>query len=121
MRFRGLLLGLFLLPAVVGAYLLAGSATEDGTPRCDGIIEEYGDAERSGPMKPGETCDLYDFADGRSQGTRSYEQQRKAQETKASKHGLVGGVCLVYGLAGACAVIAGRRAAPAPPGKPTPP
>ncbi|WP_225635173.1 hypothetical protein [Streptomyces solaniscabiei] len=53
MRARGALLGLFLVPVAVGAYFLFRAATADGTPVCDGTIVEYGDAERSGPMKPG--------------------------------------------------------------------
>ncbi|CAM5618342.1 hypothetical protein SVIOM342S_00537 [Streptomyces violaceorubidus] len=85
MSFRGLLLGLFAVPVVVGGYFLTATATADGTPQCDGIITEYGDAERSGPMKPGETCDLYDFTDGRSAGTRTYAQQQKAQDAEATR------------------------------------
>jgi hypothetical protein len=98
--FRGLLLCLFAVPVVVGAYFLTEAATAGGTPQCDGIIEEYGDAERSGPMKPGETCDLYDFTDGRSAGTRTYEQQRKAQDADAGRDYWTGGLWLAYGVAG---------------------
>ncbi|MFA3876621.1 hypothetical protein ABS735_23505 [Streptomyces sp. MMCC 100] len=100
MTFRGLLLGLFVVPVVVGVYFLTEAATADGTPQCDGIIEEYGDAERSGPMKPGETCDLYDFTDGRSAGTRTYEQQKKAQDEEATDDYRAGGWWLAYGLTG---------------------
>ncbi|MDT0613815.1 hypothetical protein [Streptomyces lancefieldiae] len=107
---RGLALALFLLvPAVVGAVIVVRAATADGTPRCDGIIKEYGDAERSGVMKPGETCDLYDFADGRSAGTRTYDQQKKAQEEEASDDYLVGGLLLVYGLAAPAVTWKSRR------------
>lgn len=115
MSFRSLLLGLFAVPVVVGAYYLTEAATADGTPRCDGIIEEYGDQERSGPMKPGETCDLYDFADGRSAGTRTYEQQRKAQDEGAADDYRTGGWWLAYGVAGLAVVTThlglGRRRA----------
>ncbi|MET8487656.1 hypothetical protein ABZV76_27595 [Streptomyces tendae] len=104
MSFRSLLLGLFVVPVAVGGYFLTRAATADGTPRCDGIIEEYGDAERSGPMKPGERCDLYDFADGRSAGTRTYEQQRKAQEEGTADDYRAGGWWLVYGAAGLAVV-----------------
>ncbi|MFF4472764.1 hypothetical protein ACFYZ3_24755 [Streptomyces sp. NPDC001599] len=104
MSFRGLLLGLFAVPVVVGGYFLTEAATADGTPQCDGIIEEYEDAERSGPMRPGETCDLYDFADGRSAGTRTYEQQRKAQEEGAADDYRTGGWWLAYGAAGLAVV-----------------
>ncbi|WP_282087723.1 hypothetical protein [Streptomyces tendae] len=104
MSFRSLLLGLFVVPVVVGVYFLTEAATADGTPQCDGIIEEYGDAERSGPMKPGETCDLYDFTDGRSAGTRTYEQQRKAREEEASAGYRTGGLWLAYGVAGLAVV-----------------
>ncbi|MER6338659.1 hypothetical protein [Streptomyces tendae] len=104
MSFRSVLLGLFVVPVVVGGYFLTRAATADGTPRCDGIIEEYGDAERSGPMKPGETCDLYDFADGRSAGTRTYEQQRKAQEEGTADDYRAGGWWLAYGAAGLAVV-----------------
>jgi hypothetical protein len=102
---RGLLLGLFAVPVVVGGYFLAAAATADGTPRCDGIIQEYGDAERSGPMKPGETCDLYDFADGRSSGTRTYEQQKKAQEEARSSDLRTGGLWFGYGATGVLVVV----------------
>jgi hypothetical protein len=103
-RFRSLLLVLFLVPVAVGAYVLTEAATADGTPRCDGIIEEYGDAERSGPMKPGQTCDLYDFTDGRSAGTRTYAQQQKAQEEGAADGYRTGGLWLAYGVAGLAVV-----------------
>ncbi|MFJ8547340.1 hypothetical protein ACIRFH_36305 [Streptomyces sp. NPDC093586] len=111
MRVRGLLLALFLVPVAVGAYFLSRAAAADGTPRCDGIITEYGDAERSGPMRPGETCDLYDFADGRSAGTRTYDQQRKAQEQRASHDRLTGGLWAAHGLAGVLVVVSGLRPA----------
>ncbi|EHN78949.1 integral membrane protein [Streptomyces coelicoflavus ZG0656] len=104
MSFRGLLLGLFAVPVVIGGYFLTEAATAGGPPRCDGIIQEYGDAERSGPMKPGETCDLYDFTDSRSAGTRTYEQQRKAQEEGAAADYRAGGWWLAYGVAGLTAV-----------------
>ncbi|OMI87922.1 hypothetical protein BSZ07_21000 [Streptomyces sp. M1013] len=104
MSFRGLLLGLFAVPVVVGGYFLTEAATADGTPRCDGIITEYGDAERSGPMKPGETCDLYDFTDGRSAGTRTYAQQQKAQDAEATRDYWTGGLWLAYGVAGLAVV-----------------
>ncbi|MFE9706771.1 hypothetical protein [Streptomyces sp. NPDC005930] len=105
MSFRSLLLGLFVVPVVVGGHFLTEAATADGPPRCDGIIEEYEDAERSGPMKPGETCDLYDFTDGRSAGTRTYEQQKKAQEDGAADDYRTGGWWLAYGVAGLTVVI----------------
>ncbi|CAM5431708.1 hypothetical protein STENM223S_07793 [Streptomyces tendae] len=108
MSFRSLLLGLFVVPVVAGGYFLTEAATAGGPPRCDGIIEEYGDAERSGPMKPGETCDLYDFTDGRSAGTRTYEQQKKAQEDGAADDYRTGGWWLAYGVAGLTAVTAHR-------------
>ncbi len=108
--------GLFLLPAVAGAFFLGGAATAGGTPHCDGVIKEYGDAERSGAMKPGETCDLYDFADGRSAGTRTYDQQKKAQEEEASDDWLAGGLLLAYGLAGLSVAV--LRAPPTVTGKP---
>ncbi|MFF9493950.1 hypothetical protein [Streptomyces flaveolus] len=107
MRVRGALLGLFLVPVAVGAYFLCRAATADGTPRCDGVIVEYGDAERSGPMEPGETCDLYDFTDGRSAGTRTYDQQRKAQEERAADDRLTGGLWAAHGLAGLIVVVSG--------------
>ncbi|MGW5787777.1 hypothetical protein ACWEWK_27775 [Streptomyces sp. NPDC003757] len=114
MSFRGLLLGLFVVPVVAGVYSLAEAATAGDTPRCAGIIREYGDAERSGPMKPGETCDLYDFTDGRSAGTRTYEQQKKAQEAGAADDYRTGGWWLAYGVAGLAVVstrlvLEGRR------------
>ncbi|MFH8442361.1 hypothetical protein ACH4D3_14200 [Streptomyces sp. NPDC018026] len=101
---RGYLLALFVVPVVAGVYLLCEPALRSSTPQCDGIIEEYGDAERSGPMKPGQTCNLYDFADGRSAGTRTYEQQKKAQDEEARSDYLTGGWWLVYGAAGLFAV-----------------
>ncbi|MFD5312184.1 hypothetical protein ACGV4K_23105 [Streptomyces sp. WAC8370] len=104
MSFRGLLLGLFVVPVVVGGYFLTQAATADGTPQCDGIIEEYGDQERSGPMKPGETCDLYDFSDGRSAGTRTYAQQKKAQEEDRRSDLRTGGLWFGYGAVGVIAV-----------------
>lgn len=106
MSFRGFLPGLFAIPVVVGVYFLTEAATADGTPQCDGIIKEYGDAERSGPMKPGETCDLYDFTDGRSAGTRTYAQQKKAQEEAAADGYRTGGWWLAYGVAGLAVVTA---------------
>ncbi|MEV6885874.1 hypothetical protein [Streptomyces sp. NPDC051135] len=106
MSFRGLLLGLFVLPVVAGGYFLTEAATAGDTPRCAGIIQEYGDAERSGPVKPGETCDLYNFTDGRSAGTRTYEQQKKAQEDGAADDHRTGGRRLAYGVAGPTVVTA---------------
>ncbi|MGQ5596000.1 hypothetical protein ACUJ8N_18445 [Streptomyces sp. ESR1.13] len=104
MSLRGFLLVVFAVPAVVGVYVLTAALTADGAPRCDGIIEEYGDAERSGPMKPGETCDLYDFSDGRSAGTRTYAQQKKAQEEDRRSDLRTGGLWFGYGAVGVIAV-----------------
>ncbi|AIV35795.1 hypothetical protein LMJ38_12680 [Streptomyces sp. R1] len=107
---RGYLVALFVVPVVVGVYLLSEPTFTGGTPQCDGIIEEYGDSERSGPMKPGQTCDLYDFHDGRSAGTRTYEQQKKAQREEAKENRRAGGWWLAYGAAGLFAVSRlGRR------------
>ncbi|MER7057565.1 MULTISPECIES: hypothetical protein [unclassified Streptomyces] len=101
---RGLVLGLFVVPVVVGVYLLCEPAFVGGTPQCDGIIVEYGDSERSGPMQPGQTCNLFDFTDRRSAGTRTYDQQKKAQDDEATEDYWVGGWWLAYGVAGLFAV-----------------
>ncbi|WP_217171280.1 hypothetical protein [Streptomyces sp. AC512_CC834] len=105
---RGPLVGLFVVPVVVGVYLIGEAATADDTPQCDGIIVEYGDSERSGPMKPGQNCNLYDFTDSRSAGTRTYDQQKKAQDEEATSDYWTGGWWLAYGVVG-LAVVTTRR------------
>lgn len=61
MRFRGVLLVLFLLPVAVGLMYAAKAVGVPAAPECPGMPLDREGEESPGPMGPHSTCDLYDY------------------------------------------------------------
>jgi hypothetical protein len=115
MRFRGVLLVLFLLPPAWGLITLVRGPATPVAPRCPGLQLDKEGEENPGRMRPGFTCVIsYDTATGRSTGTRTYDQQRYAQQTDRNNHFQRGIGYVAYGAAGLAPVTvaapAGMRA-----------
>ena len=60
-------------------------------------------------MRPGFRCTLYDGRTMRITGTRTYEQQKNAQDEQRRHFCTEGALLLTYGLAGLGAVSASYR------------
>ncbi|MFF7330336.1 hypothetical protein ACIQU5_26875 [Streptomyces sp. NPDC090306] len=107
MKHRGFFVVMFLVPLCVGLVVLGLGLAVPRAPQCPGYIVEYEDEERSGPMRPGETCNLYDYAANSSSGTRSYDQQRVAQSQHRVRLEQAGAVLTGYGAVGFLASLSG--------------
>ncbi|MGI5375436.1 hypothetical protein ACQEV2_14535 [Streptomyces sp. CA-251387] len=101
MRSRGVLVALFLLPLAWGLVSLASGRAVSVVPECPGLqLDDVGE-EHPGRMRPGFTCAVgYDNATGRSTGTRTYDQQKFAQETERDGRYLRGAGYLAYSAVG---------------------
>ncbi|MFI7415199.1 hypothetical protein ACIBU0_41855 [Streptomyces sp. NPDC049627] len=110
MRFRGVLLALFLLPLAWGLITLASGRAVSVAPKCPGLqLDEVGE-EHPGRMRPGFTCAVgYDTATGRSTGTRTYEQQKYAQEQERDGRYLRGAGYVTYSAVGLAVLAANGR------------
>ncbi|MCL8014808.1 hypothetical protein [Streptomyces sp. AS02] len=106
---RGVLLALFLLPLLWGLITLARGASSDGVPECPGLqLGEDGESH-PGPMRRGYTCAVsYSTATGRSTGTRTYDEQKYAQEQARSGLYWRGAGHVAYGTAGLLVLTATR-------------
>lgn len=107
MRFRAVLLVLFLIPLLWGVVSLLRAGSAYGVPDCPGIqLDEVGE-EHPGPFRRGDTCHLYYDNDGsHSIGTSTYEQLKVAQELKRRSLYRQGALFTLYGAAGTGIVIA---------------
>ena len=102
MKFRSGLTLLFLLPVAWGVFSLLGSvAAATGAP-CPGIVLGEDGEDYPGPMRPGQTCALYDG--GRPTGTATYQQRKNAQAGRHDDLLVRGMVYTAYGLAGLAAL-----------------
>src|SRR3954454_20686747 len=100
MKFRGVLLLLFLVPLTWGLLTLARGVVIPIAPRCPHIQVDQQGEEHPGPMRPEFTCHLYNTGLGEPTGTRTYEQQKNAQKEERGEYYERGAVYIVYALAG---------------------
>ncbi|MET7451529.1 hypothetical protein ABZT03_06455 [Streptomyces sp. NPDC005574] len=117
MRYRAVLIALFLIPLLWGAVSLLRAASAHGTPDCPGLQLGPDGEDHPGPMRPGDTCALsYDTATGHSIGTGTYQQAVFAQDLKRRSLYRQGTLFIFYGAAGTGIVLiaARRREAAAP-------
>ncbi|EKX60520.1 hypothetical protein STRIP9103_03138 [Streptomyces ipomoeae 91-03] len=107
---------LFLIPVVLGLADLVRAVAVPGAPECPGIaLDEVGE-EHPGPMRPGFTCHLYDdWTTMRPTGTRTFEQQKNAQDAERDDHYARALGYIAYGIAGLVVVAAARGTRPALP------
>ncbi|WP_093908495.1 hypothetical protein [Streptomyces sp. cf386] len=106
---RGALVALFLLPLLWGLVTLARGASSYGAPECPGLQQGEDGESHPGPMRRGHTCAVsYSTENGRSTGTRTYDQQKYAQERDRSGLYWRGAGYVAYGTAGLLALTATR-------------
>ncbi|MFF2331172.1 MULTISPECIES: hypothetical protein [unclassified Streptomyces] len=109
MKFRGALLTLFIVPLVVGLFLIARGAGVPSDAECNGIIsndESDESEELSGPMAKDDVCDVYSFLSRLSYGTRTVSQQLNYQGQQRSNYYKIGLYLTGYGLLGSGVVVA---------------
>ena len=115
MRFRGVLVVLFLLPLLWGALCLLRAGAANGIPDCPGLLLGKDGEDHPSPMHRTDTCELsYDTESARTTGTSTYEQLKYAQELKRESLYRQGGLFTLYGAAGLGIVAATRKRKPAP-------
>ncbi|WP_129843450.1 hypothetical protein [Streptomyces sp. RFCAC02] len=116
MGYRGVLVALFLLPAVWGAADLAGGLTASDEVVCPGENVGADGEERPGPMRPGDTeCSVLDGST--AVATRTYAQQQRVQSAQRRRDVRNGTLLLAYGAAGVLLTRLAARPAPrTPPG-----
>ncbi|MFI5678081.1 hypothetical protein [Streptomyces cellulosae] len=127
MKFRGVFLVLFLLPLLWGLITLAKGAATSVAPHCDGLQLGADGEEHPGRMRRGFTCHIDYALDGRSAGTRTYDQQKYAQIRERRGYLVQGTVYVTYGAAGLVVLVSAgglpdsiRRRLPPPHRRPTP-
>ncbi|MFI6933156.1 hypothetical protein [Streptomyces sp. NPDC050287] len=91
---------LFLLPLAWGLITLAQGRATPVAPHCDGLQLGADGEETPSRMRRGFTCYIDYSLDGRSAGTRTYDQQKYAQERERSRYYLHGTLYIAYGTAG---------------------
>ncbi|MFI6346501.1 hypothetical protein [Streptomyces sp. NPDC050560] len=93
----------------VGLLVLGtGLHPRPGTVQCPGEVISGRDGEETpGPMRPGDTCALWDH--GRHGGMRSYGQQRAIQLRDARRLAWIGGAVCGVVLLGSCALVVRHR------------
>ncbi|WP_234477862.1 hypothetical protein [Streptomyces sp. MBT65] len=110
MRFRAVLVVLFVLPLLWGALSLLRAGAAYGAPDCPGLQLDAEGESSPGPMRKGDRCALsYDTATGRSTGTSTYDQLKFAQEVKRRSLGREGALFVLYGAAGIGVTFAATR------------
>lgn len=106
MRFRGALLTLFIVPVVVGLFLIARGASVPDGAECPGMMVDDESEERSGPMSEKDVCDVYSYSTNLSYGTRTRTQQFNYQGEQRGTYYRIGMFLTGYGLLGSAVVVA---------------
>jgi hypothetical protein len=99
MKYRTVLVGLFLVPAVWGLPTLVGALTASTEVTCPGENVGADGEERPGPMRPGDTrCGVLDGS--LDVGRRDYEEQQRVQSLDRHRDAMSGALLLAYSAAG---------------------
>ncbi|OIJ64988.1 hypothetical protein [Streptomyces mangrovisoli] len=106
MRFRRALLALFIVPVVVGLFLIARGAWVPDGAQCPGMMVDDESEERSGPMSEKDVCDVYSYRTNLSYGTRTRIQQLNYQDQQRGHYYKTGVLLTGYGLLGSAVVVA---------------
>ncbi|WP_406458701.1 hypothetical protein OH768_29840 [Streptomyces sp. NBC_01622] len=114
MRFRVVLIVLFLIPLLWGTVSLLRAGSAYGA-YCPGALSGADGESHPDPMRPGDRCELsYDTGTGRSIGTSTYEQVMFGRELKRRSLYQQGTLFTLYGTAGmGIVVVATRKRGPA--------